>query len=80
MECALKPLHDVEIIVAVQRNGILVEQIRHEHEVAVGGELVGNQLSVEETVTDDIGYAVMVRLRGQSLEIDGAYFFFWEEN
>lgn len=59
--CSLKPLHDVEIVITVQGNRILIEQIRHQHEVAIGSELVGDQLSVDKTVTNDIGYAVVLR-------------------
>lgn len=59
--CALKPLHDVEIIITVQGNRILIEQIGSQYEVAVGGKLVGDQLGVDEAVTNDIGYAVGAR-------------------
>jgi hypothetical protein len=59
--CALEPLHDVKAVTTVQRNGILVEEIRTQHKVAIGSELVGDQLSVDETMADDIRNAVMVR-------------------
>lgn len=58
--CPLKPLHDVEIATTVQRDGILVEQIRTQYKVAIGSELVGDQLRVDKTMADDICDAVMV--------------------
>ena len=53
---ALRPLHDVEISGAVQRDGVTTEKVRHQDEIAVGGELVGDELCVDKAVADYVGY------------------------
>ena len=52
---ARPPLHEVEVGWAVQLKGVAVEEIGHDDVVAVGGELVRNELGIDELVTDDIG-------------------------
>lgn len=52
---ALHPFLDVEVARSVERDGIVVEQIGHEDEVAIGGELVGDQLGIVESVADHVG-------------------------
>ena len=59
MVLSFHPFHDVEITRFVQRDGILVEQVGHDHEVSVGGELVGDELDIVEAVADDVGDAVV---------------------
>ena len=54
VEFAGEPLHDVEIGWAVQFDWVAVKEVRHHNKVAVGGELVSNQLDVVELVADDI--------------------------
>ena len=54
----LQPLHDVEVAGAIQGDGILVEKVGHQDKVAIGSELVGDELSVVEAVADDVGDAV----------------------
>jgi hypothetical protein len=56
---AVEPLHDVEAVGPVQLDWIAVEEVWHHHEVAVGGELVGDQLCVVELVADHVGDAVL---------------------
>lgn len=54
-----EPLLDVEVVRAVQLDGVAVEEVGHQDEVAVGGQLVGDELDVDELVADDIGDAVL---------------------
>lgn len=54
---SLQPLHYVEVAGAVQGDGILVEEIWHEDEVAVCCELVGDELGIIETMADYVGDA-----------------------
>lgn len=42
----LDPGHDVLAAEAAEGDGVAVEEVRHEGQVAVGGELVGDQLGV----------------------------------
>lgn len=53
----LHPLHDVKISRTIERDGILVEQIRHHDKVSVGGELVRDEVRIDETMTDHVGDA-----------------------
>ena len=50
-----QPRHDVEVAGPVQQDGVPVEQVRDQHQVPVGGELVGQQLRVGELVADHVG-------------------------
>lgn len=52
---ALDPFHNVKVPWAVERDRIAVEEVGHEHKVAVGGELVGDELGVDEAVADHVG-------------------------
>jgi hypothetical protein len=52
-----QPLHDVEVSAAelVELDGVALEEVGHDGPVAVGGELVGDQLGVDQGVAHDIG-------------------------
>lgn len=52
-----QPSHDVEVACSelVELNGVALEEIGHDDPVAVGGELVGDQLRVDKGVAHDIG-------------------------
>jgi hypothetical protein len=52
-----QPLHDVKVSSAelVELDGVALKKIGHDDPVAVGGELVGDQLGVDEGVAHDIG-------------------------
>jgi hypothetical protein len=52
-----QPLHDVEVSSAelVELDGVALEEVGHDGPVAVGGELVGDQLGVDQGVAHDIG-------------------------
>lgn len=52
---AVQPLRPVESGGLVQGYGVAMEEVGHADEVAVGGELVGHQLGVDEGVADDVG-------------------------
>lgn len=52
---ALEPFLHVEPCGPVQGDGVAVEEVRHDDEVAVGGELVGDELGVDEGVADHVG-------------------------
>jgi len=61
----LLPLHEVEVRRAVQLKRVAVEDIGHYDVVAIGRELIRNELSIDELVADDIGqdeYSVGYRL------------------
>jgi hypothetical protein len=51
----LQPGHDVEVLGAVELDGVALEEIGHDDEVAVGGELVGDELGVDELMADHVG-------------------------
>jgi len=51
----LQPSHDVEVLGAVELDGVALEEIGHDDEVAVGGELVGDELGVDELMADHVG-------------------------
>jgi hypothetical protein len=55
---AAEPLHDIEVGWAVEGDWVTVEQVGHHDEVAIGCELVGDELDVVELVADDVGDAV----------------------
>jgi hypothetical protein len=42
----VEPLHDVNIAQAVHGDRVAVEEVGHQGQVAVGGELIGDQLAV----------------------------------
>lgn len=46
------PLDEVKVALAVQRQRIAVEDVRHQHGVALGGEVVGQQLAVLPDAND----------------------------
>lgn len=50
-----EPLHDLEALRRVNEDGIVVHDVGDDGEVAVGGELVGEQLRVGELVAEDVG-------------------------
>lgn len=52
---ALQPGHQVEGGWAVQRHWIAMEEVGHDDEVAIGSQLVGNQLGIDEAVSDHVG-------------------------
>ena len=52
---ALEPLEEIKALGLVQRHGVAVEEVGHADQVAVGGELVGDQLGVDEAVAEDVG-------------------------
>lgn len=51
---ALEPAHEIKVRGAIQRDWIAVEQVGHDDEVAIGRQLVGDELGVREAVADDI--------------------------
>ena len=51
----LQPGHDVKVLGAVKLDGVALEEIGHDDEVAVGGELVGDELGVDELMADHVG-------------------------
>ena len=54
MAITSKPLLNIEIARTVQRDWVAIKQIRHHYEVAVGSELVCDQLDVVEAMANDI--------------------------
>ena len=64
---ALQPLHDVEVARLVERDRVALEQVGHHDEVAIGGELVGNELGIVEAVADYVGNAT----RGGAVLVGG---------
>ena len=57
MVATLQPLRNVEVAGTVKLDGILVEQVRHQNQIAIGGDLVGDELCVQELVSHDVGEA-----------------------
>ena len=55
VESSAHPCLDVEVTWAVEWDRVAVEEVRHQDEVAVGGELVGDELRVDELVADHVG-------------------------
>lgn len=51
----LQPLWEIKVGATVQLHWIAMEKIGHEHEEAVGSELVGDELGIVELVADDVG-------------------------
>ena len=51
----LQPLHDIEAFGAVELDRVALEEVGHDGPVAVGGELVGYELGVDEFVPDYVG-------------------------
>jgi hypothetical protein len=39
----------------IERHGVAVEEVWHDDEVAIGGELVGDELGVDEAVAEYVG-------------------------
>lgn len=52
--CATLPCHDIKAVRAVERDGVVIEEVRHHNEVAIGSKLVGNELGVDESMADHI--------------------------
>jgi hypothetical protein len=52
-----QPGHDVEVAASelVELDGVALEEVGHDDPVAVGGELVGDQLGVDEGVAHYVG-------------------------
>lgn len=57
---AIQPLHDIKIPRPIHFDWVAVEQIRHERQVAVGGELVGDKIGVDEAVADDVRDTIII--------------------
>ena len=55
---AVQPFHDIEIARTVQGNCVSVKEIRHKYEVAIRSELIGDELSIVETMTDHVGNSI----------------------
>lgn len=51
----LQPGHDVEVFGPVELDRVALEEVGHDGVVAVGGELVGDQLGVDELMADHVG-------------------------
>lgn len=49
-----EPLHQIESLGWVERDGVPFKQVGHHDKVAIGGELVGDELGVVEFVADDV--------------------------
>lgn len=54
-EVVLQPGHDVEIPLALDGDRIAMKQVGQDHEVAIGGKLVGNQLGINQFGAEDVG-------------------------
>lgn len=54
-QMVLEPVHDLEALGPIQRDGVSLEQVGHDDEVAMLGELVGQKLGVDELVADHVG-------------------------
>ena len=54
---SVQPFLNVEVTWAIEWDGVSVEEIGHDDEVAIGGELIGDKLGVVEFVADDVGEA-----------------------
>ena len=59
-----QPGHNVESSGRVQADGISVEQVRHNGPVAIGRELVRDELNVDEAVADHVREDEDAFLRG----------------
>ena len=57
-----QPFLDIEVAGSVERNRVLVEDVGHQDEIAIGSELIGDELCVVEAVADNVRDAV-----GQSI-------------
>lgn len=54
-QMVLEPVHDLEALGSIQRDRVALEQVGHDDEVAMLGELVGQKLGVDELVADYVG-------------------------
>ena len=62
----------IEVYRSIERNWVALEHIGHDDEIAIGGELVRDELGVDESVANDIGDdedAVFGRLVGRIGEV-----------
>ena len=51
-----QPFHQIEACrLILQQHRVAMEQIRHDDQVSVRGELVGDQLGVDDAVAEDVG-------------------------
>ena len=68
-----EPLHDVKALGSVDGNGIVVDDVGYDGQVAIGGILVGEQLVVRELVAEDVGHEqdsdVLVDIAGGTCDI-----------
>jgi hypothetical protein len=60
---AVHPFHNVKVAWSVEWDGVAMEQVGHHDKVAVGRELVGDELGIDEAVADDVGNAAVTRNR-----------------
>jgi hypothetical protein len=51
----LTPFRKIKVRWPIQWDGVAMEQIGHDDEVAIGGELVGDQLGIYKFVANDVG-------------------------
>lgn len=51
----LQPGHEIKVCWTIQRDGISVEQIGHDDQVAISGQLVCDQLGIDEAMANDVG-------------------------
>lgn len=57
---AHQPFVEVQARGATNGDGIIIEEIGDQDQVAIGGELVGDQLGILEPVAQDIGQSMSV--------------------
>ncbi|KAI7288174.1 hypothetical protein KC345_g251 [Hortaea werneckii] len=64
-----QPCHEVKAFGLVQRDRVTFKQVRHHDKVAIGGELVCNELGVDELVAYDVRQNQNGVLRGLALRV-----------
>lgn len=55
---SIQPFHNIETVWSVQGNGIFVEEVWGQDEIAIGSKLICDQLGIDETMANDIGDAI----------------------